>query len=91
MKFEPSGFQNFRLLTHKNLCIYEVDPDRFLQLFVSMDKSWVHHFQPVLKQQSKTVEPYVISSPPKDMASVFWDAECIITEDLPKGRMITGA
>ena len=48
---------------------------------MTMDETWVHHFQPETKQQSK----HLGSPPPKEaktgmsigkiMASIFWDAD----------------
>lgn len=77
------------------------DPDTFYRRFVTMDETWVHHFDPETKKQSMSWKRP--SSPPikkfrvfptagKVMASVFWDAEGILFIDyLPKGKTITGA
>lgn len=61
-----------------------------------MDETWIHHYTPESKEQSKQwVEPG--GSAPKKakrvkvMASVFWDAHGILLIDyLPKGKTING-
>ena len=65
-----------------------------------MDETWIHHYTPESKQQSKQwteagcSAPKKIRSVPsagKDMASVFWDVEGILFIDyLEKGKTITG-
>lgn len=84
-----------------NLEKYQADPDNFLRRFVTMDESWIHHFDPETKQQSMTWKRpssptpkkfKVTSSAGKVVASVFWDAEGIIKiEYLEKGATITGS
>ena len=65
-----------------------------------MDETWVHHFTPEAKQQSKQ-RKHPGSPPPKKaktipsagkvMASVFWDADGILLIDyLQKGQTING-
>ena len=66
-----------------------------------MDETWVHHFQPETKQQSKHWT--LLGSPPpkeaktgmsarKVMASILCDAEGVLLVDyLDKGHTITGA
>ncbi|XP_041366729.1 uncharacterized protein LOC121381476 [Gigantopelta aegis] len=73
------------------------DLNSFLRRFVTMDETWVHHFQPETKQQSKQWK-HPGSPPPKKaktvmvMASIFWDAEGVLLVDyLDKGHTITGA
>lgn len=80
------------------LDLYEADTQDFLDRFVTMDETWVHHYTPETKQQSKQwVRPG--SPPPKKakailsankvMASVFWDAKGIIMVDyLQRGKTI---
>lgn len=36
-----------------NVAIFEVDPESFLQQFVTVHKTWVYHFQPEMREQSK--------------------------------------
>ena len=65
-----------------------------------MDETWVHHFTPEAKQQSKQWKHPVSSLPKKAktvpsagkvMASVFWDADGILLIDyLQKGQTING-
>jgi hypothetical protein len=58
----------------------------FVCRFITMDETWIHHYTPESKQQSKQwaeagcSAPKKIRSVPsagKFMASVFWDAEGI--------------
>jgi len=65
-----------------------------------MDDTWIHHYTPESKQQSKQWTEAGCSAPKKTgsvpsagktMASVFWDAEGILFIDyLEKGKTITG-
>ena len=65
-----------------------------------MDETWIHHYTPESKQQSKQWTEASCSAPKKTrsvpsaekvMASVFWDAEDILFIDyLEKGKTITG-
>jgi histone-lysine N-methyltransferase SETMAR len=52
--------------------------------FITMDETWIHHYTPESKQQSKQWTEAICSVPKKTrlvpsavkvMASVFWDAE----------------
>ena len=36
-----------------NLSLYNTDPAKFLCRYVTMDKTWAHHFDSETKQQSK--------------------------------------
>lgn len=84
-----------------NLEKFQADPETFLRRFVTVDESWIHHFDPETKQQSMTWKRpssptpkkfKVASSAGKVMASVFWDAEGVIMIDyLEKGATITGS
>ena len=89
-----------RTLSRTNLNVYEENSANFLKRFVTMDETWVHHFTPETKQQSKQWK-YSGSPPPKKaktvpsagkvMASVFWDADGILLIDyLQNGQMING-
>ena len=89
-----------RTLSRTNLNLFEEDPANFLKRFVTMDETWVHHFTPGAKQQSKQWK-HPGSAPPKKaktvpsagkvMASVFWDADGILLIDyLQKGQTING-
>lgn len=65
-----------------------------------MDETWIHHYIPETKQQSKQwiargesapKKAKCVPSAGKVMASVFWDAKGILLIDyLEKGRTITG-
>ena len=65
-----------------------------------MDETWIHHYTPESKQQSKQWTEAGRSAPKKTrsvpsagnvMASVFWDAEGILFIDyLEKSKTITG-
>lgn len=84
-----------------NLQVFERNPTDFIRRFVTMDETWIHHYIPETKQQSRQWvgrgEPTpkkakVIPSAGKVMASVFWDAKGILLIDyLAKGKTITGA
>lgn len=79
---------------------FKRDPTDFVRRFVTMDETWVHHYTPETKQQSKQwvkaggpapKKAKSIPSAGKVMASVFWDAKGILLIDyLEKGRTITG-
>jgi histone-lysine N-methyltransferase SETMAR len=72
----------------------------FMHRFITMDETWIHHYTPESKQQSKQWTEAGCSAPKKRrsvpsarkvMASVFWDAEGILFIDyLEKGKIITG-
>jgi histone-lysine N-methyltransferase SETMAR len=65
-----------------------------------MDETWIYHYTPESKQQSKQWTEAGCSAPKKKrlvpsaekvMASVFWDAEGILFIDyLENGKTITG-
>jgi histone-lysine N-methyltransferase SETMAR len=65
-----------------------------------MDETWIHHYTPKSKRQSKQWTEAGCSAPKKTrlvpsagkvMASVFWDAEGILFIDyLENGKTITG-
>ena len=40
-------------MSRDNLVIFEKNPEKFLQQFVTVDETWIHHFQPETKEQSK--------------------------------------
>ena len=71
----------------------------FVQRFVTLDKTWVHHYMPEITQKSKQwmeargsapKKAKLIASARKVMASVFWDAKGILLIDyLGNGRTIT--
>jgi hypothetical protein len=67
--------------------------------FITMDETWIYHYTPESKQQSKQWAEAGCSEPKKTrsipsagiMASVFWDVEGILFIDyLEKGKSMTG-
>jgi histone-lysine N-methyltransferase SETMAR len=72
----------------------------FLRRFITMDETWIYHYTPESKQQSKQWTEAGCSAPKKTrsvpsagkvMALVFWDAEGILLINyLEKGKTITG-
>ena len=72
----------------------------FMHRFITMVVTWIHHYTPESKQQSKQWAEASCSAPKKTrsvplagkvMASVFLDAEGILIIDyLEKGKTITG-
>ena len=74
------------------------DPNDFLSLLVTMDKTWLCHYDPETKQQSMewrhSGSPHpkkfrVQKSAGKVLASIFWDQDGILLIDyLPKGQTI---
>lgn len=84
----------------ENLTLYKRNPNEFLRRFITVDETWIHHYTPESKQQSKQWigpnEPTpkkakTILSANKVMATVFWDAKGIIFIDyLEKGKTING-
>jgi len=62
----------------------------FVRQIITMDETWIHHYTPESKQQSKQWTEAGCSAPKKTrsvpsagkvMASVFWDAEGILFID----------
>lgn len=80
------------------LAIYQRNPTEFLRRFITVDETWIHHYIPESKQQSKQWTEAGVSGPKKAktvksagkvMATVFWDARGIIFIDyLEKGKTI---
>jgi histone-lysine N-methyltransferase SETMAR len=72
----------------------------FVRRFITMDETWIHHYTPKSKQQSKQWTEADCSAPKKTrsvssvekvIALVFWDTEGILFIDyLEKGKTITG-
>lgn len=83
------------------LQMFVADSANFLSRYVTVDEVWVHHFEPLRKEQSKEwrrpgdpppIKFRVQASAGKVMATVFWDAEGVVKIDyLEHGRTITGA
>jgi len=74
------------------------DPNDFLSRLVTMDETWLHHYDPETKQQSMewrhsgSLRPKkfrVQKSARKFLASIFWDQDGILLIDyLPKSQNI---
>jgi len=74
------------------------DPNDFLSRLVTMDETWLYHYDPETKQQwmgwrhSGSARPkkfQVQKSAGKVLASIFWDKDGILLIDcLPKGQTI---
>lgn len=77
------------------------DKENFIDRYVTMDETWVHHYDPETKIQSKQWKHggsppprkfRAVASANKIMASVFWDAQGVLLVDyLEKGATITGS
>ena len=90
-----------RMTTSKHcLDMFKRNRKEFLRRFVTVDETWIHHYTPETKEQSKQWTESGESAPKKAktvpsagkiMATVFWDSRGIIfTDYLEKGRTITG-
>ena len=87
-------------LSEALLAQINADSENLFDRFVTMDETWVHHFDPETKQQSMewrekgSTPPQkfrVQASAGKVMASVFWDCRGILLIDyLPHKQTITG-
>jgi histone-lysine N-methyltransferase SETMAR len=71
----------------------------FVCQFITMDETWIHHYTPESKQQSKQWTEACCSAPKTRsvpsagnvMALVFWDAEGSLFADyVEKGKTVTG-
>lgn len=87
-------------MCHANLQLLYEDRTNFWSRVVTMDETWIHHFDPETKKQSM-VWKHRSSPPPKKfrvapsagkvMASVFWDSQGVIMVDyLATGGTVTG-
>lgn len=78
------------LISKLNLARFQRNPEEFMRRFVTVDETWVHHYTPQTKEQSKQCAS-VAERAGKVMATVFWDARGVIHIDyLPKKTTITG-
>lgn len=93
--------KRMRVTTSKQcLDLFTRNPSEFLRRVVTVDETWIHHYTPETKQQSKQwtfrgeSAPKKAKSVPsagKVMATIFWDAKGIILIDfLPPRKTITG-
>jgi [histone H3]-lysine36 N-dimethyltransferase SETMAR len=89
-----------QLTSEANLALINKNPDEFAQRFVTVDETWVHHYDPESKRQSMEWRHQgspppkkfrVIPSAGKILSTVFWDFEGVLFVDyLPKGKTING-
>lgn len=96
----PEQKRNRMTMSQRALELYNKNPADFLRRFITMDETWIHHYTPESKQQSKQWTEAGSSAPKKAksvpsagkvMASVFWDAKGILLVDyLEKAKTITG-
>lgn len=85
-------------LSQQHLRRFKMDKKDFVRRFITMDETWVYHYDPESKQESKEwCEPgtsapkrvKVQKSTKKVLASVFWDAKGILLVDyLKTGKTI---
>lgn len=96
----PEQKHNRMTISKESLERFKRNPDDFFRRFITVDETWVHHYTPETKEQSKQWK-HSDSPPPKKakaipsagkvMATVFWDARGIIFVDyLEKGKTING-
>jgi len=84
--------------TEQRLEFFRRDPNDFLSRLVTMDETWLYHYDPETNQQSLEWRHSGSPRPPqkirmqksagKDLASIFWDQDGILTDYLPKGKGI---
>ena len=94
MSGDARDFNNIEQL----LDFFRDDPNDFLSRLVTMDRTWLYHYDPKTKQQSmkwqhsgspRPKKFRVHKSAGKVLASMFWDQEDIFLIDyLPKGQTI---
>jgi len=85
-------------LSEQLLELFRRDPNYFLSRLVTMDETWLHHYDPETKQPSvewqhngsdRPQKIRVQKSPGKVLASIFGDQDGIfLTDYLPKGQSI---
>lgn len=95
----PEQRRNRVVTSESCLKMYKRNPQEFLRRFVTVDETWIHHYTPESKEQSKQwtspserapKKAKTVISAGKVMATIFWDAHGIILIDyLEKGRTIT--
>ncbi|KAH0816471.1 hypothetical protein GEV33_006320 [Tenebrio molitor] len=88
-------------ILHEILDLFKRNPAEFLRRFITVDETWIHHYTPETKQQSKQwigagesvpKKAKTVPSAGKVMATVFWDSRGVVLIDyLQKGKTITGA
>lgn len=96
----PEQKQNRKDISAANLKLFNHNPAEFMRRFITTDETWVHHYTPESKEQSRQWIEKGEPAPKKAkltlsfnkvMATVFWDARGIIFIDyLQKGKTING-
>ncbi|XP_044753550.1 histone-lysine N-methyltransferase SETMAR-like [Coccinella septempunctata] len=90
-----------RVTTSKEcLHLFKANTNQFLRRFVTVDETWIHHYTPETKEQSKQwtspgerapKKAKAVPSAGKVMDTVFWYSQGIILIDyLENGKTITG-
>lgn len=96
----PEQKQVRKETSHELLDLFNEDPEDFLARLVTQDETWVPHFDPESKAESRQWK-HPASPPPKKckvvksagkvMVTVFWDAGGVLLVDfLEQGRTING-
>ena len=84
----------------KILRLYDADAKNFLDRLITQDKSWIPHFDPETKAESRqwkhpdSPAPKLFQLPPpvgKIMVTIFWDVSGILPVDFfERGKTING-
>ena len=104
-RWVPKSLSNEQMATRASVCSALLkrfkSKDDFLLHLVTVDETWDHYYEPKNKAQRHqwvgpgSPRPKMFKTQPsagKVMATVFWDAKCVIMLDfLPKRSTITGA
>lgn len=87
-------------ISQECLDMFRRNANKFLRRFITCDETWVHHYTPEMKEQSKQwiekgesapKKAKTVTSAGKVMASVFWDSHGVLLIDyLEKGKCING-
>ena len=96
----PLQKQNRAECSQQLLDMCNTDEDNFFSRLVTVDESWIHHFDPETKQATMQWK-HAKSPPPKKarvqpsagkvMMTVFWDeGGVLLTDYLERGQTITG-
>jgi len=87
-------------ISQECLDMFKRNSTEFLRRFITVDETWIYHYTPETKQQSKQWVEAGGSAPKKAktdpsagkvMATVFWDSQGVVLIDyLEKGKTING-
>ena len=70
-------------MSREKFNFFKVDPNSFLQRFVTMDETWVYHFQPEAVETSPPPKKAkTVMSAVRVMDSIFWDAGVLLVDYL---------